>query len=207
MVGLLRYSGSTESALAPLSGFATPLYVILTVVVIIAYSHFGENFKGLGFGLGFRSSYILLALAAVAALQLNGAFISPLLESAFGYGRDVSRFSGVEGSLQGLLLTLALSWSFAAFGEEIAYRIVLLGGLILALGTGKAALIVAVLLQAVVFGLVHFYQGPVGVIGASISGLVFGTVTVLAKGAIWPAALAHGMNNSIGLVNIYQGGA
>jgi len=205
LAGFLRYSGTVDSPLASLSGFATPLYVIFTVVFIIQYRQIGVNFKRFGFGLGFRLSHVGMAVIAVIVLQLSATVVGPILENVFGGERDLSRFSDVQGSLQALFLTLALSWSFAAFGEEIAYRIVLLGGLIKALGNSKGALIVAVVLQAMVFGLVHLYQGPVGVIGASVSGLVFGTVTVLARGAIWPAALAHGINNSIGLFSIYMG--
>lgn len=205
LVGYLRHAGTTDSILTPFSGLATPFYVILTVVFILAYRRFGENFKGLGFGGGFRFSHLALAVAAVLVLQLTARLVSPALEEVFGGGRDLSRFSGVEGSMQALLLTLALSWSFAAFGEEIAYRIVLLGGLLLTLGNSRSAVLVAVLLQAVVFGLVHYYQGPAGVAGATISGVVFGVVTVMARGSIWPAALAHGINNSIGLISIYQG--
>lgn len=67
------------------------------------------------------------------------------------------------------------------------------------------AIAAAVLLQAIIFGLVHLYQGPAGVAGATLSGLVYGTITVMARGAIWPAAMAHGFNNTIGLVMIYSG--
>ena len=63
----------------------------------------------------------------------------------------------------------------------------------------------AVVLQALIFGLVHLYQGPAGVAGTTLSGIAFGTITVMARGAIWPAALAHGINNTIGLLTIYHG--
>lgn len=64
----------------------------------------------------------------------------------------------------------------------------------------------ALLLQAAIFGLIHAYQGPAGIAGATTSGLVFGALTLAARGSIWPAALAHGVNHAIGLIQIYQGG-
>jgi membrane protease YdiL (CAAX protease family) len=57
-----------------------------------------------------------------------------------------------------------------------------------ALGDTRAALIGALLLQAVLFGLVHAYQGPAGVVGATVSGLVFGAVTLAGRWSIWRMA-------------------
>ncbi len=203
-VGLLRLAGTQDSVLTPLAGVATPLYVAVTIAAIVLFSRTGLDFNRLGFGLGFRRSHLALAAAGLAALQLSAVTLGPLLEDAIGQGRDLSRFADVEGSLRTLLLTLALSWTFAAFGEELAFRIVMLRGLAIALGQNRAAWIVAVLAQAMVFGLVHIYQGPAGAVSATISGLIFGIVTVAARGSIWPAALAHGTNNTIGLIAIYN---
>ena len=205
LVGLLRLSGFQESLLTPFAAYATPLYVAVTLVTVFAFIRSGTNFNHVGFDLGFNWRYLWLAVAGVVALQVSAALIAPVLESVLGSGRDLSRFAGVEGSLTALLTTLALSWTFAAFGEEIAFRIVMLRGLAMALGESRWAWVIAVLVQAVVFGLVHLYQGPAGVAGATISGLVFGILTVAARGSIWPAALAHGINNSIGLIGLYLG--
>ncbi len=205
LVGLLRLAGAEGTALAPYSAYATPLYVAVTLAIIFAFLRAGVSFDHVGFSLGFRASHLVLALTAVAVLQLSSVFVAPVLEDMFGAGRDLSRFSGVEGSLRTLLLMLALSWTFAAFGEEIAFRIVMLRGIAVALGEGRSAWIIAVVVQAAVFGFVHLYQGPAGAAGALISGLVFGIITVMARGAIWPAAIAHGSNNSIGLIELYLG--
>lgn len=53
--------------------------------------------------------------------------------------------------------------------------------------------------------LVRAYQGPAGVAGAAVNGLVFGAVTLAARWSIWPAALAHGINNSFGIWALYHG--
>lgn len=204
-VGLLRYAAFHDGVLTPLSGYATPLYVALTVIFAVLMGRNGIHLNHFGFGKRIRWRHLGYAFGAVLVLQLGSWLVDPLLEQLFGAGRDLGRFSDVEGSVPALLGVLALSWTFAAFGEEIAFRIVLLLGMLSVLGTTKAASVAAVLLQAVVFGLVHLYQGPSGVVSATISGLVFGAITVLARGAIWPAALAHGINNTIGLLMIYQG--
>ena len=204
-IGLLRDAAFHDSVLTPLSGYATPAYVALTVLFAILMIRSGIDLNRLGFGTRIHWKHVAYALGAVAVLQAASWLLSPVLESAFGAGRDLGRFAEVEGSLPALLRVLALSWTFAAFGEEIAFRIVLLLGLLSVLGRSNIAIGVAVLLQALVFGLVHLYQGPTGIVGTTISGLVFGATIVLARGAIWPAALAHGINNTIGLLMLYQG--
>lgn len=55
------------------------------------------------------------------------------------------------------------------------------------------------------FGLIHAYQGPAGIAGSTVSGLVFGTVTIAGRWSIWPAAFAHGTNNTIGIIALYYG--
>lgn len=42
----------------------------------------------------------------------------------------------------------------------------------------RAALIFALLAQAMIFGLVHAYQGPTEIAGSAISGPVFGVITI-----------------------------
>lgn len=204
-VGLLRYSAFTDTVLTPFAGYATVAYVALTIITGILLGRAGVELNRFGFGFRIRSQHLLLALAAVAFLQISSVVVDPLLDGLFGAGRDLSRFDDVRGSLPALLGVLALSWTFAAFGEEIAFRIVLLRGIWSALGDSTTASVIAVVLQAVIFGLVHLYQGPAGVVSTTLNGIVFGAVTVMARGAIWPAALAHGINNTIGLLTIYLG--
>ena len=78
-------------------------------------------------------------------------------------------------------------------------------GISFVLGDSRAAQISAVALQAVLFGLIHAYQGPAGIAGSAMSGLAFGAVTLAARWSIWPAALAHGANNTIGIVALFLG--
>jgi membrane protease YdiL (CAAX protease family) len=64
----------------------------------------------------------------------------------------------------------------------------------------------ALVVQAVVFGFVHAYQGPAGILGTTINGLIYGGLTLAARGSIWPAALAHGSSNTIGIMELYLSG-
>lgn len=208
-VATLRYAAYHPDAamlFQPLSGYATPLYIAATILFTILLVRAGIVFNRVGFARGLRLTDIALAIAGVAFLQATSGLFAGWWEILFGAQRDLSRFDGVQGSMETLIPLLILSWTFAAFGEEIAFRIVMMRAIAASLGDGWVANGIALIVQAAIFGLLHLYQGPAGVAGAMTSGLVFGVLTLAARGAIWPAALAHGGNNTIGLIILYQGG-
>lgn len=75
----------------------------------------------------------------------------------------------------------------AGFGEEIVYRGYAISELAGVLGIAGAAV-----LTSAVFGVLHAYQGPVGVVRAAVLGgvLAWGFVSV---GSLWPSIAAHAL--------------
>jgi membrane protease YdiL (CAAX protease family) len=207
LVGVLRFLDLRAEDPPALAAYATPLYVGLSVLAAILLTRAGVPMHRLGFGLAFRPlQYLVLAVAGVGLIQLTGWLLEPLWDRLFGAGRDLARFTDLAGSLAALIKLLALNWTVAAFGEELAFRIVLMRGIAHALGDSRMAFGVALIAQAVIFGLVHAYQGPAGIVGTSINGLVYGGLTLAAPGSIWPAAIAHGLSNTVGIVQVYLEG-
>ena len=74
----------------------------------------------------------------------------------------------------------------AGFGEEIAFR----GFLLLALIQAGGPVWMAVGLSSLSFGLVHMYQGWIGVVRTSLLGAVF-AVVFLVSGTLWIPIVAH----------------
>lgn len=204
-MGALRVATSRPGALATLAGFVTPGYVAMVVVFAFLLVRAGLPLNRVGFGVAPGARHIVLAIVGVAILRLSSVTLEPIWERLLSGPRDLERFSGVEGSVGSLAALLAASWTIAAFGEEIAYRIVLMRGISFALGDTPAAAALALVLQALMFGLIHAYQGPTGVASAATSGLVFGAITLAGRWSIWPAAMAHGVNNTIGILALYRG--
>ena len=204
-MGALRISTDHQNILTPLAGYATPGYVLITVLFTILLVRAGLPLNRFGFGIRPDLRQIMLAIAAIAILRVFAVAVNPLIEDLFGGARNLERFSYVEGSVASLVALLITNWTLAAFGEEFAYRIVLMRGISFVLGDSRRGQISALVLQAVMFGLIHAYQGPTGIAGSMFSGLVFGAVTIAARWSIWPAALAHGVNNTIGIIALYHG--
>ena len=206
-VGALRYMHLAGGDVPGIAAYATPLYIGLTIVVAILLVRTGVPLRRLGFGAPFRPwHFVMLAVAGVAVMRGVGWLLDPLWQQLFGGGRDLERFAGVAASPAELVQLLALSWTFAAFGEELAFRILLLRGIAYGLGDSRVAFGIALVVQAIVFGLVHAYQGPAGVAGTAINGLILGGLVLIARGSIWPAALAHGLNNTVGILQLYWSG-
>ncbi len=202
--GVLRFYNLRTENPPQFTAYATLIYIGVTVFAAVLLSRAGVPMKRLGFGLTFQPArYLALAAIGVGVIQLFGFLFDPLLERVLGETRDLARFSDVAGSTTALLKLIALNWTVAAFGEELAFRIVLMRGIAFALGDSRRAFGIALVVQAVLFGFIHAYQGPAGVIGAGINGLVFGGLTLAARGSIWPAALAHGSSNTIGILSLY----
>lgn len=202
-MGALRFSATNPTLLTPLAPYATLGYIAVTVIFTILLVRAGLPLNRFGFSVppGFR--YIILAIAAIGVLRIIDMALNPLIEELLGGARNLERFADVKGSVSALVILLVFNWTFAAFGEEFAYRIVLMRSISFVFSDTRAGLILALVAQAAIFGLVHAYQGPAGIAGATISGLVFGAVTIASRWSIWPAAIAHGTNNTIGIIALY----
>lgn len=66
---------------------------------------------------------------------------------------------------------------------------------------GLAARWAILLLSAVLFGLVHIYQGPANVIIIGLQGLVYGWY-YLTFGRVWPMIVAHALYDSMQVVQV-----
>jgi membrane protease YdiL (CAAX protease family) len=83
----------------------------------------------------------------------------------------------------------------AGFSEELFFRLLLPLLLTLVFRNAVAAFAIA----AVIFGLVHMYQGIVGVLATTVLGVAF-TVLYLWTGSLWIAMAVHASFDLLGLV-------
>ena len=104
-----------------------------------------------------------------------------------------------------LLKGLGITWTFAAFGEEIAYRRYLIGRAADVGNRTPAAYCVALLAASALFGVGHFYQGPAGIFTTACDGFVIGTVYLLSGRNLWVAVLTHGFIDTIAFAALFLG--
>ena len=130
------------------------------------------------------------------------AFTVPVVERLTGDRRDVTMFETLEGNLGLLFGMLALSWTVAAFGEELAYRGFVLTRLREVLPGGVPSLVVAAVLTSLLFGLAHTEQGAVGFVLTAIDSLLFIALRLHYR-TLWASVLAHGFLNTTGMVTFF----
>lgn len=193
--------------LGALTGFV-PLSPILSVLLPLAAATWflrrdGQRWRDLAFGRPLRAPQILgytaLALVAVYALVFALGFLLNAL------GVPPADFSLLQQLLEGnmvmyLWFLLPISWGSAAIGEELLAR-----GFLLYRLEGMVNTAAAVLLQAAIFGVAHFYQGIAGILTTFTVGLVFGIVYVKCGRSLLPMIIAHGLIDTVAMTALYFG--
>ncbi len=176
------------------------------VLLFIAGVGLGLRRQGLG-SLGLHRAAVLplaakmLAFAVVWSL-LQLAVTMPVANHLSGSKQDLSAFDGLEGNVGMLLTLLLLSWTLAAFGEELAYRGFLLTRCRDVFGSGILGTAVAVLATSLLFGFAHSEQGAIGVLVVSLDAVAF-CLLRLHYGTLWAPVLAHGFINTVGFLAFF----
>ncbi|HXA64286.1 MAG TPA: type II CAAX endopeptidase family protein [Bryobacteraceae bacterium] len=137
-----------------------------------------------------------LALVTIAVLTIASRTqtrkVSPeQLRKATANVRKLLPATGYERTV---FVAVALT---AGLCEEFLYR----GWLLNVIAAATGSLWVALIVSSIVFGLAHFYQGPNGMFGATVLGVVFGTLFI-ASGSLLPVQALHALidlNNGLAL--------
>jgi uncharacterized protein len=149
---------------------------------------------------------IAVGVLAGVLMELFAVFVTtPLISSFFGTEPNYSQFKEIRGNLVLLFIFLGLSWTLAAFGEEICFRGFLMKRVAQVFGENRIAWIAALLLSSVLFGWGHTEQGVSGWIQEGLSGLILGILFLAAKRNLAVPIVAHGVSNTLAFVLIYLG--
>lgn len=186
-----------------------PFSSIAYAFVFVLLSLFLRRIGLSGIGLSLPKSWKkvgFLGLGAGIGLQFLSLYgIEPTLARLTGHLPDLSQFSALKGNSQFLLMWLAISWTVAAVGEEIVYRGYFMNRVTDLIGKSRTAWVISLFCSALLFGLIHYYQGTSGMISTGVSGLVFGILYLATKRNLWTAILAHGAYDTVGFVLIFLG--
>jgi membrane protease YdiL (CAAX protease family) len=149
-----------------------------------------------------------LGLGIAAGLLLEGfeLFVSqPILVKVLKKQPDLEDFRALTGNLKLTLIFLALTWTVAAFGEEMVYRGYLMNRVADLFNRTRRAWIISLIAVHVAFGLAHAYQGWTGVIDEGLSGFLLGAIYLRTGRNLSVPIIAHGVCDSIDFVLIFLG--
>ena len=140
-----------------------------------------------------------LALVTIAVLTIASRMqtrkVSP--EEMKKATANVRKLLPATGTERAVFVAVALT---AGLCEELLYR----GWLVNVIAAATGSLFVALFVSSIIFGLAHFYQGPNGMLGAGVLGIVFGTLFI-ASGSLFPVQALHALidlNNGLALGKI-----
>lgn len=178
--------------------------IIILGILIISLLIRKEKLSSLGFkktenALGMAANVFLLVIFW-SFLQL--ALFMPILNHLTGTTQDLSAFENLKGDLGNLLFFLVLTWTLAAFGEEIVYRGYLQKRIYDMFENPRIAVFFAIAISSILFGLAHTEQGLIGVIITTLDA-IFCSLLKLKYDNMWAPIMAHGFNNTIGLTAFY----
>ena len=149
---------------------------------------------------------IVIAFAATALrILLAELVIDPITARFWPPAAAPSGTDSITGNVGQALLWLGIVWTWAAFGEEIAYR-----GYLVTRGADlgartPAAYWASVVFVAALFGIGHYYKGPSGMIDSGVAGLILGAAYMLSGRNLWASILAHGFIDTFGVAALFFG--
>ncbi len=167
----------------------------------------GERWSAIGFGRPDRLGWsIAVGALAGVLMELSAVYLTtPWISSLCGVEPDYSSLREIRGNAAMLFLFLGLSWTLAAFGEEICFRGFLMSRLAQLFGESRSAWLAALVLSSVLFGWGHTEQGVSGWIQEGLSGFLLGVLFLSTKRNLAVPIVAHGVSNTLAFVLIYLG--
>jgi membrane protease YdiL (CAAX protease family) len=179
--------------------------IIILGIMIISLLIRKEKISALGFKKTentFRMATNVFFLVIIwTFLQL--ILFLPVLNHLTGTTQDLSTFENLKGNIGNLLFFLILSWTLAAFGEEIVYRGYLQKRTCELFENPRVAMCSGIAISSILFGFAHTEQGLIGVVATTLDAIFFSLLKLKYENNMWAPILDHGFNNTIGLTAFF----
>ena len=203
-LGVVGNAAGIDSALGLLAVILGPVLSVGVAWQVLRWQ--GSGWREIG--LAKPKSWPRTALLALAALF--GAVVIITLVQIVGENLpgaepiDQSRFDSLVGSVPFLITSLLGAWTTIAFGEEMLFRAFFISRVAAVLENQRFGSTFAVAAGAVVFGVTHFLEGPVGIVSNGSFGLLFGVIYIRTRN-LWITIIAHGILNTVRFILVFAG--
>jgi len=131
--------------------------------------------------------------------------IAPLLQRLTNEPLDLSQVTTVHNNISLLIFWLTISWTIAAFGEEMVFRGYLINRVADLLRHGRAGWVIGLIGSSALFGFGHAYQGITGVLDTFLFGCVMAGLYLMGRRNLWLLVIAHGVYDTAAFVLIFFG--
>ena len=186
------------------------VYVVMLAIVYTALRMQGDNWSHLGVSFQFagwpkvvvtlRQALIVFVCAAIA-FALGSVVAANIV--GIPEGADFQSYEYLQGNLGMLLLSLSGVYVVSAFGEEVLFRGYLMTRCAEFFDDQKLGNRIAILLSTVVFALIHYDWGVMGIIQTGCMGFVLAYAYLRVHRNLWVNIIAHGVMDTILFVQLY----
>lgn len=165
----------------------------------------GGSLADLGFRRPTRWPMVPVQVTVILVAFIAMQTLAPMLISAFITvpEPDLSRYDAIAGNLSAAIAMALILPLTASIPEEIIYRGFLIGRLSDIFGRSRGGASMTVLVQALVFGAIHFQWGIGGMIMTVMMGIVWGAAYLLCGRNLWIVILAHSAGHILLVVQLY----
>ena len=144
---------------------------------------------------------LVVCVAAIVTTGIGSIVGANLV--GFPEQADLSGYNYLSGNLPMLVLALLGVYIVSSFGEEVIYRGFLITRIAELGKGGKSALRVAVIVSSVIFGLIHYEWGAMGMLQTGFMGLALAVSYLVVRRNLWVLVLAHAYLDTVLLVQLY----
>jgi uncharacterized protein len=165
------------------------------------------GWRSVGFA-RYRNWAITLGLGIAAGVLMESFQLlvtQPVLVQLIGKPPDLDDFRMLTGNIKMALVGFALTWTLAAFGEEMVWRGYLMNRVADLGNRTRRAWVCSLVAVSMVFGLAHANQGITGEIEEGIAGLLLGIVYLSTGRNLAVPIIAHGVEDTIDIILIFLG--
>ncbi len=185
--------------------FSKTPFLFLLGWISLRWRGLGWRDVGLARPANWRRTIVIGVLCGIGMELLELFVTQPLLVKITGKMPDLSDLGDLHGNWKLLLLFLALTWTLAAFGEEMVYRGYLMNRVAALFRDSRLAWTISLIAVSFVFGLGHIDQGITGQVENMIDGLLLGVVFLATGCNLWAAIATHGVTDTVDILLLYLG--
>ncbi|MGB7539794.1 MAG: CPBP family intramembrane glutamic endopeptidase [Anaerolineales bacterium] len=221
MAGVLRMPSTDQQEkthkgwilleLLPIALLALLRIPFLTIIILIIcfWRIYRRNLTWEYLGFDKRDNILrtmIIGLIIAVVYQAFSIFLLvPVLDVITQSRLDLSEITALRGNGANFLIAIILSWTLAAFGEEIAYRSYLYHLLEDLFDRKRFGVIAAVVICTFLFTLGHGYQGISGILENLFFGLAMAMAFLFSGKNLWLPVFIHGFVDTIGFILIFSG--
>jgi membrane protease YdiL (CAAX protease family) len=181
--------------------------IVLVVIGLLSIWLRNGKLSAMGFKrpVSWQRIFLIAVIAAAVRILLGQFVIEPIAGWFWPSPAPPALANEITGNVKIALFALLLVWTFAAFGEEMAYRGYLLTR---AADIGKrstTAYWIGIVVVSILFGYGHYYKGPSGIVDSGVAGLILGVAYMVAGKNLWACVLTHGFIDTFGVIDAFFG--